>query len=100
LVKYPDNERRSRNFLSYQPEGMEAVVAKNHAKKNSVWLIYYKKGTGKTSMDWSDAVDEALCFGWIDSKRKSIDDENLCSFLASEKQIAAGRKLIRKKLNG
>jgi uncharacterized protein YdeI (YjbR/CyaY-like superfamily) len=37
------------------------------------WLIYYKKRSGKLSITYSDAVDETLCFGWIDSKIKSID---------------------------
>jgi uncharacterized protein YdeI (YjbR/CyaY-like superfamily) len=40
----------------------------------AVWLVYYKKGAGRPSITWSEAVEEALCFGWIDSKAKPIDD--------------------------
>ena len=39
---------------------------------------YYKVATGKPTMNWSVSVDEALCFGWIDGIRKSVDDESYC----------------------
>ncbi len=47
----------------------------NHDTKKEVWLIYYKKHTGKPRIPYDDAVEEALCFGWIDSTVKKIDDE-------------------------
>jgi uncharacterized protein YdeI (YjbR/CyaY-like superfamily) len=47
---------------------------KNHDKANELWLGYYKKDSGKANYTWSETVDEALCFGWIDGIRKSIDD--------------------------
>lgn len=40
----------------------------NHESAAAVWLVYWKKGSGQPSINWSEAVDEALCFGWIDSK--------------------------------
>lgn len=49
---------------------------KNHDKKDELWVGYYKKATGKPSITWKESVDEALCFGWIDGIRKSIDDES------------------------
>lgn len=48
---------------------------KNHTILNEVWLIHYKKISGKESVNHVDAVEEALCFGWIDSKLKKIDKE-------------------------
>ncbi len=51
---------------------------KNHKIEKELLLGYYKKATGKPSVDWSQSVDEALCFGWIDGIRKSIDDESYC----------------------
>lgn len=48
---------------------------KNHDKTDELWVGYYKKDTGKPSITWPESVDEALCFGWIDGIRKSIDDE-------------------------
>ena len=50
-------------------------LRKNHKKKNEVWLIYYKKHTRKPRIPYDDAVEEALCYGWIDSTVKRIDDE-------------------------
>ena len=47
----------------------------HHDKENEVWLIFYKKGTGKPSMEYEASVEEALCFGWIDSIIKKINDE-------------------------
>jgi uncharacterized protein YdeI (YjbR/CyaY-like superfamily) len=47
----------------------------NHDTESVVWLIYYKKHTGKPSIPYNDAVEEALCFGWIDSLVKKIDRE-------------------------
>jgi uncharacterized protein YdeI (YjbR/CyaY-like superfamily) len=50
-------------------------LAKNYRSKSEIWLIYYKKASGKTRIPYNDAVDEALCYGWIDSTVKSIDKE-------------------------
>ena len=46
----------------------------NHYKENEIWLLFYKKQSGKSSIDYDNALDEALCFGWIDSIIKKIDD--------------------------
>jgi len=45
----------------------------HHAKKTELWLGYHKKETGRPSLTWSESVDEALCWGWIDGIRKSVD---------------------------
>lgn len=50
-------------------------LKKNHKKENEIWLIYYKKHTKKPSIPYNDAVEEALCFGWIDSIEKRINEE-------------------------
>jgi uncharacterized protein YdeI (YjbR/CyaY-like superfamily) len=47
----------------------------NQDNKKGSWLIFYKKHTGKQKISLDDAVEEALCFGWIDSTLKRIDDE-------------------------
>ena len=46
----------------------------NHDKSDGIWMIYYKKHTKKENITYSDALDEALCFGWIDSIRKNLDE--------------------------
>ena len=50
-------------------------LEKNHKTKKEVWLIYYKKHTGKPRVPYEDAVEEAICFGWIDSTVKKLDEE-------------------------
>ncbi len=51
-------------------------LEKNHNKATELLVGFYKVGSGKPSISWSQSVDEAICFGWIDGIRKSIDDES------------------------
>jgi len=48
---------------------------KNYKTEKEIWLMFYKKSSGKPRIEYNDAVEEALCFGWIDSIVKKIDDE-------------------------
>lgn len=48
----------------------------NHENKEKLWVGYYKVATGLPSMTWSESVDQALCYGWIDGLRKSIDEKS------------------------
>jgi uncharacterized protein YdeI (YjbR/CyaY-like superfamily) len=52
-----------------------AWLAENHASEPGVWLITYKKATGKPRVEYEESVEEALCFGWIDSKGGTLDQE-------------------------
>jgi uncharacterized protein YdeI (YjbR/CyaY-like superfamily) len=49
-------------------------LEKNHATRQELWVGYHKKSSRQPSMTWPESVDEALCFGWIDGIRKSVDD--------------------------
>ncbi len=53
-------------------------LEENHKKEKELLVGFYKVGSGKPSITWPQSVDEALCFGWIDSVRKSIDKESYC----------------------
>ena len=50
-------------------------LAEHHDVELAVWLVFHKRQTGRPSIDYVDALDEALCFGWIDSLIKRLDDE-------------------------
>lgn len=50
-------------------------LEKNHLSSPGIWLIYYKKGTGKSRVSYDESVEEALCFGWIDSLPRKLDIE-------------------------
>lgn len=50
-------------------------LEKNHKKAKEIWVVYYKKAAGKETIAYNEAVEEALCFGWIDGIEKSLDSE-------------------------
>jgi uncharacterized protein YdeI (YjbR/CyaY-like superfamily) len=52
-----------------------AWLREHYRTEKEIWLVYYKKATGKPRIEYNDAVEEALCFGWIDSIVKSLDQE-------------------------
>jgi uncharacterized protein YdeI (YjbR/CyaY-like superfamily) len=58
------------------PSSFRRWLAANHAKSKELWVGFYKKGSGKPSIDWPESVDEALCFGWIDGVRKKVDTDS------------------------
>jgi uncharacterized protein YdeI (YjbR/CyaY-like superfamily) len=53
-----------------------AWLERNHAETQELWVGFYKRLTGRPSITWPESVDEALCFGWIDGVRKSIDESS------------------------
>jgi uncharacterized protein YdeI (YjbR/CyaY-like superfamily) len=73
-------------------------LQKNHDKKQSVWLILYRKEANIPTLDWSEAVDEALCFGWIDSIRKSIDKEKFMQRFSMRKPNSTWSKINKQKI--
>jgi uncharacterized protein YdeI (YjbR/CyaY-like superfamily) len=58
-----------------QPSAWRKWLEAHHADRQELWVGFHKRGTGKPSITWPEAVDQALCFGWIDGVRKSIDGE-------------------------
>ena len=67
----PD-ERATRFFEG--PEGFEAWLEEHGDGADELWIRMAKKGTGIASLDWTRAVDVALCFGWIDGQSRRVDD--------------------------
>ena len=56
------------------PTKFRKWLDRNHASVQELWVGFYKRDSGRASITWPEAVDEALCYGWIDGVRKSIDD--------------------------
>ena len=73
-------------------------LKKNHQSKQSVWLIFHTKKSNVPSLSWSDAVDEALCFGWIDSTRKKINDISFMQFFSKRKPKSNWSKINKEKV--
>lgn len=70
----------------------------NHLSKRSVWLICYKKQTNLPTVNWSEAVDEALCFGWIDSTKKTIDEKSFMQLFCPRKPNSTWSKINKDKI--
>lgn len=64
-----------KTFDARTRERWRSWLAKHHASESEVWLIFHKLHTGKPSVAYNDSVDEALCYGWIDSLIKRLDDD-------------------------
>jgi uncharacterized protein YdeI (YjbR/CyaY-like superfamily) len=62
-----------------------AWLVENHTRTEGVWLVSYKKATGKPRFEYDEAVEEALCFGWIDSKGNKLDEERSLLWFAPRK---------------
>ena len=73
-------------------------LEKNHQLKQSVWLVYFKSSTKVPSISWSEAVDEALCFGWIDSTKKTLDKERYIQYFTRRKSSSAWSKVNKEKV--
>jgi uncharacterized protein YdeI (YjbR/CyaY-like superfamily) len=70
----------------------------NHQEAIGIWLIYYKVGSGKPSIRYSEAVKEALCFGWIDSKVQALDAERYRQVFTPRKPNSVWSKLNKQYL--
>jgi len=57
------------------PNDFRHWLSEHHDEADELWVGFYRKATGKPTMTWPQSVDEALCYGWIDGLRKSIDEE-------------------------
>lgn len=60
-------------------------LERNHARGEGVWLVTYRKATGKPRVEYDEAVEEALCFGWVDSRPGKLDDERSMLWFAPRK---------------
>jgi uncharacterized protein YdeI (YjbR/CyaY-like superfamily) len=67
--------RKVQQLYVIDREEWRAWLDKNHDTAKEIWLIYYKKHTAKLRIPYDDAVEEALCYGWIDSTVRRLDDE-------------------------
>ena len=73
-------------------------LADNHLSKQSIWLICYKKKANIPTISWSDAVSEALCFGWIDSVRKTHSEDSFKQFFGRRKPNGTWSKVNKEKV--
>lgn len=84
---YPKDRKAWRSWLS-----------KNYNKVPGVWLVYYKKESGQPRVAYADAVEEALCFGWIDSTMRPLDDERYMQLFTPRKPKSEWSKLNKQRV--
>ena len=95
----------TRTLYVHRVADWRAWLRKHHKTSRDIWLVYYKKSTGKPRISYNDAVDEALCFGWIDSTQKKLDDDRTAQRYSprrpgsptSEMNKARARGLVRER---
>ncbi|GGF02930.1 YdeI/OmpD-associated family protein [Hymenobacter cavernae] len=85
-------------FCPTNRQHWRAWLQEHHDKKQSVWLVYHKKKSATPTLTWSEAVDEALCFGWIDSQAKPIDDEKYRQFFSRRKPKSGWSRVNKEKI--
>lgn len=73
-------------------------LQQHHQKENSVWVVSYTKKSKIPFVDWSELVDEALCFGWIDSTRKTIDENSFKQLFSKRKPNSTWSKINKEKI--
>lgn len=73
-------------------------LKKNHRRERGIWLVTYKKFTGKPRVEYAEAVEEALCFGWVDSKPGVVDEERSRLWMAPRKAGSAWSKLNKERV--
>ena len=71
-----------KTFYAKDRKAWRRWLEKNHKKENSIWLIIYKKSSQTKSVYYNEAVEEALCFGWIDSKPNKRNEDSFYQFFA------------------
>lgn len=73
-------------------------LERNHQTESSVWIISYTKKSNQPAVDWGELVDEALCFGWIDSTRKTVDETKFKQLFSKRKPNSTWSKVNKAKI--
>lgn len=85
-------------FYPASPTDWRKWLEKNHLSKQAVWLVFFSKSSNKKTISWSEAVDVALCFGWIDSKKIKIDEITSHQFFSKRKPKSTWSKINKEKV--
>ena len=86
-----------KTFLAETPDQWRKWLVEHHDSKSEVWLVFYKVHTARRSIAYSDAIDEALCFGWVDSLVKRLDDSRYALNFTPRKENSRWSTINRKR---
>lgn len=87
-----------KTFYATDRNAWRQWLSEHHTSEKSVWLIIYKKDSAMPSVNYDEAVDEALCFGWIDSKPNKRDEESFYQFFAKRNPKSNWSAVNKKKV--
>lgn len=91
----------AKDFLRVQVEGRaewRAWLTANHTRADSIWLVTFKKAAGKRYLPYDNIVEEALCFGWIDSLGRTLDQERTMLLLSPRKAGSGWSKVNKERI--
>lgn len=80
------------------PQQWREWLQTHHADYPAVWLLYYKKQAAQPTLSWSEAVEEALCFGWIDSQAKPVDATRYMQFFSRRRPTSGWSQVNKEKI--
>lgn len=98
---FPQKKKDSMQIKFFKtPLAFRKWLEKNHDKSQELWVGFYKKSSGKPSITWPEAVDQLLCFGWIDGVRKSVDEESYTIRVTPRKPRSVWSAINLKRVDG
>ncbi len=81
------------------PDMLRAWFEANHTSADGVWVLYWKAASGRATVSWSQAVDEALCVGWIDTKIQPIDADRYVQYFTPRRAGSMWSKINKAKVD-
>jgi uncharacterized protein YdeI (YjbR/CyaY-like superfamily) len=88
----------TQQFYAKNRRAWRAWLAKHHRTAPEIWLVYYRKASGKPRVEYNDAVEEALCYGWIDGQHKGIDDDSWAQRFSPRRRSSSLSPLNRERV--
>lgn len=90
--------KTNKTFCPKNQQDWRKWLEDNHQKEDAIWLVYFKKNSPKYNLNWSQAVDQALCFGWIDSLANAIDDDKYKQYFSKRNPKSIWSKVNKDKV--
>lgn len=97
-LKYNDAMEITKTLTANSKEEWRSWLQDNYRSEPEIWLIFYKQGSGQARILYNDAVEEALCFGWIDSQTKRIDQSKYAQRFSPRKKGSSYSQANRERL--
>ena len=95
MPRWPDHRD---TIEAATPAELRRWLETYHAETDAVWFRYWKKGSNRPSLTWSEVVDELLCFGWIDAQAQSVDDDCYVQYLTRRKAGSVWSRINQEKV--